>query len=174
MQARLVKYVRAKVQENPRNMRKGGRPLLDYALRPRRITPISMPYHSVRDEPSLDVDMVQLLLDNGADPNQPVHLNGGKSVWALCLLSIHETFARESGGPSSKYRRLNNAWYQTCRALIKAGARLDCLSNSDIVDLDAVSILNHVFGSDKAAILKQEMKDKQDQLQQSSGLCVAM
>ncbi|RYP08545.1 hypothetical protein DL765_008750 [Monosporascus sp. GIB2] len=78
VQARLVKYVRAKVQANPHNMQKGGRPLLDYALRPRRITPISMPYHSIRDDPSLDVDMVELLLHNGADTNQPVHLNGGR------------------------------------------------------------------------------------------------
>jgi len=56
VQARLVKYVRAKLNANKEFARKGGRPLLDYALRPRRITPIRMPYHSKRDDPSVNVD----------------------------------------------------------------------------------------------------------------------
>lgn len=56
VQARLVKYVCAKLEANPNNARKGGRPLLDYALRPRRITPINMKYHSKRDDPSVNVD----------------------------------------------------------------------------------------------------------------------
>ena len=110
---------------------------MDYALRPRRITPISMPYHSVRVDVSLDVDMVELLLDNGADPNQPVHVNWGRSVWALFLLSISEAYARDSGGASYKRRRLRDAWYHTCRKLIQAGARPNCFSSSD-KDLDIV------------------------------------
>ncbi|KAI4621947.1 hypothetical protein J4E80_004322 [Alternaria sp. BMP 0032] len=57
VQARLVKYVRAKLNANKEFARKGGRPLLDYALRPRRITPIRMPYHSKRDDPSVNVDI---------------------------------------------------------------------------------------------------------------------
>ncbi|KAI0193771.1 hypothetical protein EV127DRAFT_250077 [Xylaria flabelliformis] len=48
VRARLVKYVRAKLQADQRNIQKRGRPLLDYALRQRIITPNSMPYHSVR------------------------------------------------------------------------------------------------------------------------------
>lgn len=111
------------LQTNPRNLQKRGRPLLDYALRPRRITPIFMPYHSVRDDPSVDVEMAELLLDNGANPNQAVHLNQDRSVWALFLLSIQKTCERDSGGVSSTHQSLNEAWYQACRALIRAGAR---------------------------------------------------
>ncbi|KAH8759553.1 hypothetical protein F5882DRAFT_479407 [Hyaloscypha sp. PMI_1271] len=166
VQARLVKYVRAKVQANPCNMQKRGRPLLDYALRPRRITPISMPYHSIRDDPSLDVDMVELLLHNGADPNQPVRLNRGISVWALFLLSIYETCVRETSGASSTYQSLNKAWYQACRALIRAGASSDCLCNSGHEGLKAPSMLNRVFGRDRAAVLVQEMEQKENEAQQ--------
>jgi hypothetical protein len=174
VQARLVKYVRAKVQANPCNMQKRGRPLLDYALRPRRITPISMPYHSVRDDPSLDVDMVELLLHNGADPNQPVRLNRGISVWALFLLSIYETCVRETSGASSTYQSLNKAWYQACRALIRAGASSDCLCNSGHEGLNAPSMLNRVFGRDRAAVLVQEMEQKENEAQQLNSSCIAM
>ncbi|KAH8749153.1 hypothetical protein BGZ57DRAFT_935097 [Hyaloscypha finlandica] len=174
VQARLVKYVRAKVQANPCNMQKRGRPLLDYALRPRRITPISMPYHSIRDDPSLDVDMVELLLHNGADPNQPVRLNRGISVWALFLLSIYETCVRETSGASSTYQSLNKAWYQACRALIRAGASSDCLCNSGHEGLKAPSMLNRVFGRDRAAVLVQEMEQKENEAQQLNSSCIAM
>jgi hypothetical protein len=131
VQARLVKYVRAKVQANPHNMRKRGRPLLDYALRSRRVTPIHIPYHSMREDPSLDVDMVELLLSNGADPYQPIYERG-------------------SGGASSTYQSLNKAWYRACRAMIRAGACADCRSNSGRGYLNASSILNRVFGRDRA------------------------
>jgi hypothetical protein len=174
VQARLVKYVRAKVQGNPRNMQKRGRPLLDYALRPRRVTPISMPYHSVRDDPSIDIDMVELLLHHGADPNQPVHLNNGRSVWALFLLSIHETSVRDSGGGSSTYQSLNKAWYQACEAMIWAGARSDCFPNIGNEDLNTSSILNRVFGRDRAAVLEEGMEQIKNEAQQSNSSCIAM
>ncbi|KAF2967776.1 hypothetical protein GQX73_g5820 [Xylaria multiplex] len=172
VQARLVKYVRAKVQADRRNMKKGGRPLLDYALRPRRITPISMPYHSTRDDPSVDVDMVKLLLQNGADPNQPVFLYEGKSVWALFLLSIYETY-RDSDGTSWTYRNLEKAWYRACEALVIAGARADCLSNMARKGLSAYSILTSVFGQDRASVLEKGMKQQENKARQSSS-CITM
>jgi len=61
VQARLVKYVRAKLDANPNNARKCGRPLLDYALRPRPIKNINTEYRSKRDGPSVDVDSKSLL-----------------------------------------------------------------------------------------------------------------
>ena len=54
VQARLVKYARAKLDANPSSARKDGRPLLDFALHPRR--PIDIQYHSNRDNPSVSVD----------------------------------------------------------------------------------------------------------------------
>jgi hypothetical protein len=70
VQARLVQYVGAKLTSNPQRIRKRGRPLLDYALRPRRVTPISMPYHSQREDPVVDVDMVKLLLGAARTPTR--------------------------------------------------------------------------------------------------------
>jgi hypothetical protein len=72
IQARLVKYVGAKLIECPSSVRKRGRPLLDYALRPKRTISITMPYHSQREDPSMDIEMIRLLLNNGADPNRGV------------------------------------------------------------------------------------------------------
>ncbi|KAI1750161.1 hypothetical protein F4782DRAFT_255602 [Xylaria castorea] len=173
VQARLVKYVRAKLQADQHNMQKRGRPLLDYALRPRRITPTSMPFHSVRDDPSVDVDMIKLLLKYGADPNQPVHLNGSNSVWALFLLSIHETCVRDGASYSTTYRSLNKAWYEACLVLIEAGARRDCLSHYVREGLTASSILNSVFGQDRAAKLEQEI-NKLNEVETKQQLCIAM
>ncbi|KAI1289031.1 hypothetical protein F5Y03DRAFT_378532 [Xylaria venustula] len=172
VQARLVKYVRAKLREDPRKIQKAGRPLLDYALRPRRITPISMPYHSTRADPSVDVDMVKLLLSNGASPNQPVFLNGGRSVWACFLLSINVTYGRDGSAASPTYRTLNDAWYQACDELIKAGARADCLADTGSEDVSASSILRCVFGEGRASALEQAMKAKEDEVQQSGSSCI--
>jgi hypothetical protein len=76
VQARLVKYVRAKLNTDSNNLHKRGRPLLDYALHPRRSTPIRIPYHSQREDPSIDTTLIELLLDHGEDPNQLVNIRG--------------------------------------------------------------------------------------------------
>ncbi|KAI0813210.1 hypothetical protein GGR55DRAFT_563308 [Xylaria sp. FL0064] len=174
VQARLVQYVRVKVEADPRNMQKRGRPLLDYALRPRRVTPISMPYHSVRDDPSVDVEMVELLLERDANPNQPVHINNSTSVWGLFLLSIYETYKRNRKSGGFAYQSLNKAWYQASFALIRAGARRDCLSSYADDSLDVFAILRKVFGVDRAAILEQAMEQKEGKEQEGRSSCVAM
>ncbi|CAI6338167.1 unnamed protein product [Periconia digitata] len=167
VQARLVKYVRAKLNSDPRILHKRGRPLLDYALRPRRTTPISMPYHSVRDDPSVDTDMISMLLENGADANQPVHINGGKSVWALFLHSIYSDHMRLGGVTSILSDSLNKAWYQACRSMIQAGARQDCLPAGDVEE-----VFLRVFGEDRAAVLTQELAERE--MEQSHGSCTMM
>ncbi|KAJ0416987.1 hypothetical protein BJY00DRAFT_217081 [Aspergillus carlsbadensis] len=176
IQARLVKYVRAKLEADPHALlHKQGRPLLDYALRPRRSTPTSMPYHSIRDDPSLDTNMVELLLRYGADPNQPVYLNDGYSVWALFLLSIRETHGMErgGGGGSPTYRSLNEAWFRACGMLIRAGARSDCLSVSGHERVDVSTIFTGVFGERRADILREEMAQQEEQAQKGPG-CLLM
>ncbi|GKZ74569.1 hypothetical protein AnigIFM50267_000806 [Aspergillus niger] len=91
IQARLVKYVNEKLHSQPDLlMKKRGRPLLDYALRPLRVTAITMPYHSQRDEPSVNVRMVEILLQKGANPNAKVYLNKDRTVWALFLLACYQ------------------------------------------------------------------------------------
>jgi hypothetical protein len=163
VQARLVKYVRAKLQADPQRIHKSGRPLLDYALRPRRSTPITMPYHSQRDEPSVDVDMVRLLLDHGADSNKNIHLNEGRTVWAQFLLSCYESSMR--GEASST---LQNAWYQVSVLLIKHGARSDCWFVNDREDLTLPYILNKVFGEESAVTLQNLMEREKSNQAESS------
>ncbi|KAL8380657.1 hypothetical protein RB595_005094 [Gaeumannomyces hyphopodioides] len=74
-----------------------GRPYLDYALRPLRVTPLKMPYHSVRDGAPVDVAMVGLLLSPplSADPNRQVYVNDGRTVWALFLVSCLQMSQRD-------------------------------------------------------------------------------
>lgn len=176
VQARLVQYVRATLQSNRQRIQKRGRPLLDYALRPRRVTAIRMPYHSERDDPSVDVTMVQLLLDYGASPNQKVHLNDGRTVWALFLLSMWETVNCGEGSPS-----LTRAWYAACELLVQRGADIDCwlesipspsplIGISTPLTLTATSILDKVFGQEKAGRLTDQMKVAK--AQNSRGVCI--
>ena len=175
IQARLVRYVRAKLQSDPRKMQKRGRPLLDYALRPLRSTPVSMPYHSTRDDPSLNIEMIELLLAQGADPNQPVHLYEGTSVWALFLISIYE--ASKQDGPGNVIpESLKEAWYQACEALIGAGAQSDGKSTfvKDRRQVYTSFILIGIFGVAEAAKLEEQIEIVAKERDQSRSSCVTM
>lgn len=158
IQARLTKYVSAKLQSDRGLMtKKQGRPLLDYALRPLRVTAITMPFHSQREDPGVDVRMVQLLLEYGANPNQPVYLNNDRTVWALFLSSCYEYINRDE--PSAPLR---NAWCQAAEFLINHGAKLDCSFGKHSGHLSASEILEtRIFGPLKAAVLERIMGEAQ-------------
>lgn len=152
VQARLVKYVRAKLDAKPSRLQKGGRPLLDYALRPFRATLTMMPYHSARDDPSIDVNMVGLLLERGADPNQQVHLNDGESVWGLFLISMHST--RDEVFDSWK-----KAWFCASLLLVRAGTRLDYkFVHEQFVHKTVLGMVTDVFEPEEAATLESRME----------------
>lgn len=157
IQARLVKYVRAKLYATPGSLQKPGRPLLDYTLRPLRTTPIEMPFHSIRDDPAVDIAMVTLLLENGADPNQQVHLNNGETIWGLFLISIHSS-------RDDVLDNLRKAWYRACILLIKAGARSDYkfVHPHYRGTEDVAKVLRDVFEPEKVATLEQTMASYQD------------
>ncbi|KAF3073827.1 hypothetical protein CFAM422_004410 [Trichoderma lentiforme] len=163
VQARLVKYVRGKLQDNPKHLNKGGRPLLDYALRPRRVTPLAMPYHSQRDDSIVDQDMVQLLLEHGADPNQRVYLNNGWTVWELFLVSCYEATQRSK--PSSS---IKNAWYRASEILISYGASPTHSFNIGPESLSVPLVLERVFGGTKAGNL-QKLPQERRQLSHTKG-----
>jgi len=162
VQARLVKYVRAKLRSDPRRIRKAGRPLLDYALRPRRVTPISMPYHSKREDPSIDIDMVRLLLEHGADPNQKVHLNDGRTVWVLFLLSCYEMAQRgEASAP------LRAVWSRVSELLVVNGADPGAWIESEDTHrvasfpvMTVPGLLESIFGEDEAQRLQALASDR--------------
>jgi hypothetical protein len=60
-------------------MGKPRRPLLDYALRPKRVTPIELPYHFNRKIVGVDKDTVAMLLGRGADPNYKIWIYDGQT-----------------------------------------------------------------------------------------------
>lgn len=105
----------------PQSLYKKGRPLLDYALRPKRVTPLELPGHLQTENPSVDPEMVRLLVDEGADVNARVHLNDGKTVFELFVVSCHEA--------CRAYKGLNNelvqAWYRSASILVENGAKID-------------------------------------------------
>lgn len=71
VQSRLVTYVNEKLSRDPQLLEaKRGRSLLDYALRPKRVTPADLPYRLYYDGGNIDVHMVKLLLTFGADCNE--------------------------------------------------------------------------------------------------------
>ncbi|CAG5152839.1 uncharacterized protein ALTATR162_LOCUS2933 [Alternaria atra] len=176
VQSRLVKYVHAKLKADPSNMQKRGRPLLDYALRPHRKTPISMPYHSKREDPSLNIDMVRLLLEHGADPNQAVHLNGSKTVWALFLLSLYESTNRATGVAQSSNipPSLTEARYQACELLIQYGAHKNCALARNRPNLTRQAILERAFGSARAEALEELLNEHARDSETSTGSCAMM
>lgn len=98
-------YVQQQLKANS-NLKKQGRPLLDYAI-----------HCTFRGLSSIGqetlVDMVDLLLDNGADPNEYAHLWGYVSVWQAFLYSCyHGWTGRETE--------------RTAYALLRHGARDNC------------------------------------------------
>lgn len=157
VQACLTGYVCAKLEAKPRCMNKYGRPLLDYALPPLRITPIAMPYHSLRDEASIDMRMITLLLEHGADPNQPVYLYYKETVWGLFLISINET------GPAKASTSLKESWCQVCRAMIRAGAQPDYRFIQ--CDPTVSSVLEYVFTTSEVAELQRDMAKKEREIE---------
>lgn len=148
IQARLVKHVRGCLEADLKNCLKNGRPLLDYALRPRRIMPIDVPYHSQRAEANIDLDMVDLILEKGAKPNQVVHSHEDHTVWALFLISCRESVRRAEVTDISR-----EAWYRACKMLIERGARHDCLGSEGVQQ-----ILYAVFTDVQASHLLQRME----------------
>ena len=111
IQSRLDLYVEQKLDNEPRLLRaKQGRPLLDYALRPNIVTPTGLP-HLVE---FLDFEMIRILLDKGADPNQKVHIYGDVTVWGLFLLACYER--KDVDDPKVK-----GTWFQAAEMMIRKG-----------------------------------------------------
>ncbi|CAG9976002.1 unnamed protein product [Clonostachys byssicola] len=155
IQARLFKYVRAKLEADPRQLVNPGQPLLDYALRPRRVTPLALPYHSRRDEPNIDPKIVFLLLSLGAKPNQEVHSHGGHTVWVLFLISCWESAKRGEATEVSK-----KAWYEVCEMMIKHGASRDYFPSIGGQELNIDNVLSTIFREDQASNLLEQINDQ--------------
>ncbi|KAL3459324.1 hypothetical protein BJX64DRAFT_205453 [Aspergillus heterothallicus] len=170
VQAKLTKYIAAKLDGNPSLIRKPGRPLLDYALRPRRVTPLGLPYHYHRDDDAVvDPQLVKLLLERSASPNQAVYLNGGKTVWGLFLICM----ASQSGSDT-----VSRTWYEAVGLLVEYGAdgywshseswREDGVERT--FDEDVGSVLRMAFsGTEAETILRRIREVEEEQAAKSWG-----
>lgn len=130
IQSNLVHYVTEKLGANPALLAsKRGRPLLDYALRPRRRTPAELPYRVQYEASNVDKGMVKALLEHGANPNQQMHIYEGQTVWSLFLRSC----CANLGVPS----HIKSAWGDVIETLLEAGAD----PNIEVLNLDDTRIL---------------------------------
>lgn len=172
VQARLTKYVRAKLEDDASRIVKQGRPLLDYALRPLRNTPIGMQYHSEQNDPNVSIEMVQLILD--FDPNRsetinrPLYSHEDRSTWELFLVSCHESAAYSRGGPSrpALATSLQQAWFLACEELLEAGANAKDDAIPGSMGLLPSHIITVVFEG-KASDLLRLMEEKQKEVKAS-------
>ncbi|CAH0025319.1 unnamed protein product [Clonostachys rhizophaga] len=155
IQARLFKYIRSKLKADPRRLAKPGRPLLDYTLRPRRVTPLALPYYSRRDEPNIEPEIISLLLSLGAKPNQVVHSHEDRTVWALFLISCWESAKRGEATEVSK-----KTWYEVSEMMIKHGSSRDCFNSIEGQELSIDDVLNTIFGEDQASNLLEQINDQ--------------
>ncbi|KAL4928882.1 uncharacterized protein BDV17DRAFT_263032 [Aspergillus undulatus] len=117
-QARLLHYVEYVLDRDPSQLKKKGRPLLDYALRPTRVTPSGLPYFRDREVSGLEKDLVASLLYRGADPNKRIHIYGGQTVWELFVLYAHERGKSSASG-------YDNAFYEVACLLLDCNANLN-------------------------------------------------
>lgn len=109
----LIEFVRETLDALPSKIRKSGRPLLDFALYP------SFPKH---DQPDHLIDndysdqMIELLLERGASPNQCAFVVGAMTVWQMFLLDT-----RTQRKYTQKSTRAAGAW-PIAQLLLKHGA----------------------------------------------------
>lgn len=93
---------------------KRGRPLLDYALRPRRRTPAELPYRVQYETSNIDNAMVRVLLKHGADSNQQMFIYEGQTGWGLFLRYCCANIEAPS--------HIKAAWSEVIETLLRAGA----------------------------------------------------
>ncbi|KAI9795146.1 MAG: hypothetical protein M1816_000168 [Peltula sp. TS41687] len=119
VEAHLRLYVEHKLTSDPSLLApRAGRPLLDYALRPRKSMPAATPYRSQDEYLFIDNEMVTTLLNRGADPNQKIKIFDGKTTWGLFLRSCLDRYRVWS--PANR-----DTWYEAAMLLIERGADPD-------------------------------------------------
>jgi len=125
IQAGLRLYATEKLDKYPELMsQKIGRPLLDYALRPKRVTPADFPYDLTRRGADIDIDMVSMLLERGANPNQEIGIYDRQTVWDLFLLSCYRACWINRNNVPPTYGRLDirqrSCWLSMGQILVLA------------------------------------------------------
>ncbi|KAJ4312865.1 hypothetical protein N0V84_009719 [Fusarium piperis] len=118
IQAGLLMYVEDRLRKNPSELQqKGGRPLLDYALRPTMVTPRRM----LDQEQGPVLPIVKLLLEHGADPNARIYIYDQRTPWELFLWTCYQ-HVKANQGSKSIVEDLGT----TIQVMISHGARGNC------------------------------------------------
>ncbi|UZP35202.1 hypothetical protein NXS19_003018 [Fusarium pseudograminearum] len=119
IQARLTLYTAHYLRKSPSDIRKkGGRPLLDYALRPTMVTPLQI----IHLEQGPVLPIVELLLDLGADPNSGIYIYENRTPWELFLEMCHQHTKQEI-----KPEHLLDDIGRAMELMVQGGARTDGL-----------------------------------------------
>jgi energy-coupling factor transporter ATP-binding protein EcfA2 len=127
IQARLSLYTADRLRKDSSEIRqKGGRPLLDYALRPAMVTPLQI----VNPEQGPVLPVLELLLDMGADPNARIYMYGNRTPWELflemCYRHISEVeYVSSDTIPWSTSKHLIHDIGSAMEMMVERGARTD-------------------------------------------------
>ena len=144
--AELLKYVRTKLRQNPRNRSRIGKPLIDYALRPWMVCGYDHPTWPHKHSYAINLNMVRLLLRHHADPNMCSNSIEGRTAWGSFLRSC----LMLRFDPNVSWFAIDS-WYGACELLIEHGARSDCL---DAGKQRAAEVLQHLFGDRHLNLLR--------------------
>jgi hypothetical protein len=123
--AGLRLYVTEKMDKYPELMnQKLGRPLLDYALRPKRVTPADFPYDLIYRGADIDMDIVSMLLERDANLNRGIGIYDGQTVTGLFLLSCYRVCRIDGNDVLPDVRKLDirqrSCWLSMGQILVLA------------------------------------------------------
>jgi hypothetical protein len=161
IQAGLRLYLNEELELNKALItQKRGRPLLDYACRPKRTSRI---LSHLGHEDFFDPQIVRLLLEHGSDPNQPIKGNGdGHTVWGLFIFHCYTTCKGSQPSAHVRLRRTKEMWYEAIESMIDHGASPEVevqTSEREMPMINMRTMLYSIFGNDKAARLFLRMQE---------------
>ena len=118
IQAGLRLYVKKKLKADKTLItQKCGRPLLDYACRPKRLSRILA---QLGQDDVLDPEIIRILLEHESDPNQLV--TEDKTVWSCFVSACYDTLTEARSADNRTLQDLKVVWFEVAKLLIEHGA----------------------------------------------------
>ncbi|KAL2681180.1 hypothetical protein Neosp_008787 [[Neocosmospora] mangrovei] len=132
IQAGLELYVKDGLNQDKSQLRKNGRPLLDYALRPMMTSPVQL--SNSEEGPMLGI--LEHLLNLKANPNQRIDMYDGQTPWGLFLYELDSRGSLSENIADDIARALElmieNGADVTCT--IKVNARTEVVSVAEVIE----------------------------------------